>query len=287
MSDPMDDLVALLRDRRVVVLTGAGVSTESGIPDYRGPTTRRKTRAPVRYRAFMNEEAARRHYWARSALGWPRFAAFQPNAGHDALAALEQAGCVEGVITQNVDRLHQKAGSEAVVELHGALADVRCMDCNAREDRSAFQKRLLLFNPNWEEQTAALAPDGDAELPPDVTAHFRVPACRRCGGILKPDVVFFGESVPAARVQAAWALLERGEVLLVAGSSLAVYSGYRFVLRARDTKRPVALVNLGTTRADAHTTVRVQGKTGTLLPALAHRLLPSYTRPHHAAHPHA
>lgn len=259
----------ILRGRRVVVLTGAGVSTESGIPDYRGPGTRRRARNPIRYNAFIGDPAARRHYWARSAVGWARMRKTEPNAAHHALARMERSGSIEGVITQNVDRLHHAAGSERVVELHGALADVRCLDCRRLEKRATYQRRLLQANPGWTERAPELAPDGDAELPVSVTASFDAPGCIRCGGALKPDVIFFGESVPKRRVEAAWALFDQADVLLVAGSSLAVYSGYRFVLRARKTGRPTVLVTLGPTRADDKVELKIEENVAMLLPALA------------------
>ena len=265
----LSNLIDLLRSRRTVVLSGAGCSTESGIPDYRGPETRRRARNPIQYRAFIDDPAARQRYWARSAIGWPRLSAAQPNAGHHALARLEQAGLVCGVITQNVDRLHHAAGSRRVVELHGALADVRCLDCGTVELRTRLQRRMLAQNPGWTRRTAELAPDGDAELGLEAGAAFLVPGCRRCDGVLKPDVVFFGESVPRERVDAAWRLFDEAEVLLVVGSSLAVFSGYRFVLKAAKAHRPIAMVNLGPTRGDALVAVRVEAPTGTVLPRLA------------------
>ena len=271
----LHDLVGLLRDRRLVVLSGAGCSTESGIPDYRGPKTRRKARNPIQYRDFMADPAAQTRYWARSAIGWPRLARARPNAGHRALARMEQARLVQGVITQNVDRLHHAAGSRRVVELHGALAEVCCLACDAVEPRQALQQRLLDLNPGWKAHTAELAPDGDVELPEDATRAFRVPGCRRCHGMLKPNVVFFGENVPRERVEAAWRLFRDAEALLVAGSSLAVYSGYRFVLKAGKEGLPVAIVNLGPTRGDNLARIRLEGKTGEVLPKLADALLGS------------
>jgi NAD-dependent SIR2 family protein deacetylase len=258
-----------MRTRRTVVLSGAGVSTESGIPDYRGPDSPRRERAPISYQEFVGDAGARRRYWARSSVGWPRFTAARPNPGHEALSRLEAAGYVSGVITQNVDGLHQAAGSADVVELHGALADVRCLRCGRRTDRTTYQRRLLQSNPGWPPEAATLAPDGDAVLPDAATTSFRVPGCLRCGGILKPDVVFFGESVPRRWVDAAWDLFDRAEMLLVVGSSLAVYSGLRFVRRAANEARPVGIVNLGPTRGDAHARLRIDGRTGTLLPRLA------------------
>jgi NAD-dependent SIR2 family protein deacetylase len=266
-------LVRMVDGQKVVVLSGAGVSTESGIPDYRGPATqetrRREDRTPIQADAFMNEPETRRHYWARSAIGWPSFRDTEPNPGHRALARLEAAGVVQGIITQNVDRLHQSAGSRRVIELHGALAEVVCLDCGALTDRDAEQRRLLDRNAGWTDRAAALAPDGDADLPRSVTAQFDVPACRSCGGPLKPNVVFFGGSVPPERVDAAWSLLAEADVLLVTGSSLHVYSGYRFVRGAAQSGQPIGIVNLGPTRGDDLARVCVDGKTGEVLPGLA------------------
>jgi NAD-dependent SIR2 family protein deacetylase len=263
-----EDLLALLRGRAVTVLSGAGVSTESGIPDYRGPETRDQDRSPIRYGEFVESERARRHYWARSALGWPSFDAATPNAGHRALAALEDAGRVTGVITQNVDRLHQAAGSRRVVELHGALAEVVCLDCGALTSRGALQSRLLSLNPGWTDRAAGRAPDGDADLPRAATRDFCVPSCRACGGVLKPNVVFFGENTAAGRVEAAWTLLDEAEALLVVGSSLTVYSGYRFVRGADHAGQPIGIVNLGATRGTPQASVHVDGRTGEVLPRL-------------------
>ena len=267
-----EDLCALLRDHTVAVLSGAGLSTESGIPDYRGPDTRDRDRSPIRYGAFVKSERARRHYWARSALGWPSFDAAVPNAGHRALAALEAAGRVTGVITQNVDRLHQAAGSERVVELHGALAEVICLGCGARSERRTLQARLRARNPDWADRAATLGPDGDADLPRSATRDFRVPPCRACGGALKPNVVFFGENAPSPRVEAAWAMLREADALLVVGSSLTVYSGYRFVRGADEAAQPIGIVNLGETRGTPLASVHVDGRTGAVLPRLAEAL---------------
>ncbi len=275
-SSTLTDLVHVLRGRRLVTLTGAGVSTESGIPDYRGPETRDKERNPIRYREFVEQPAARRRYWSRSAIGWPRIDRARPNDGHRALAHLEDVGLLSGIITQNVDGLHQAGGSQRVVELHGSLARVRCLDCNAETSRLDVQERLLARNPSWQTRSAELAPDGDAEVPASAEAAFQVPACTACGGVLKPDVVFFGESVPPGRVEAAWTLYETADVLLVAGSSLTVYSGYRFVLRAAKDGVPVVIVNLGPTRGDAKAVHCLSGRTGHVLPRLAQALTHGY-----------
>ena len=265
-------LTRLFRNRSVVVLSGAGVSTESGIPDYRGPETKNTDHTPIQYREFLEEPETRRHYWARSAVGWPTFDAASPNEGHRALAALEAAGLVTGIITQNVDRLHQAAGSERVVELHGALAEVRCLNCGALSSRRTLQERLTQLNPGWSARAADLAPDGDANLPRSATRSFRVPDCRSCGGILKPHVVFFGENAASNRVEEAWSLLAASDALLVAGSSLTVYSGFRFVRQAAQTDRPVGIVNLGETRGTPLASVHVDGKTGEVLPQLVNAL---------------
>jgi NAD-dependent deacetylase sirtuin 4 len=269
-----DALLALtkrLAGRRTLVLSGAGISTDSGIPDYRSPERLAQPRHPMRYQQFVASEGARRRYWARSALGWPQVAAAQPNAAHRALARLEACG-VMGVITQNVDGLHQAAGSKRVLELHGSLAAVRCLACRSVSSRRHLQARLLELNPALAERTGfrgALAPDGDAELAEALEGSFQVPACTRCGGVLKPDVVFFGENVPAPRVARAYGMLERAEVLLVVGSSLTVFSGYRFVVRAVQTGRPVYILNRGPTRGDSSAALKLEVPLGEVLPRLA------------------
>ncbi len=290
-------LAALLARRRVAVLTGAGCSTESGIPDYRGAGRPRRS-TPLLYQVFLRDPAARRRYWARSLVGWPRVAKARPNAAHRALARLEREGLVRGLVTQNVDGLHGAAGSRRVVELHGDLARVRCVGCDRRESRAAVQRRLLALNPGFGPAPAAriraapdgdaaevheaaegrapdvrAAPDGDAEIDEGALASFRTVSCRRCGGVLKPDVVFFGENVPRERVEAARRVVDRADALLVVGSSLAVHSGFRFVRQARANGVPVAIVNLGATRGDALARLRVEGRAGRVLPAVADRLL--------------
>ncbi len=240
MRSVRDALTEFIRGKRLAVLTGAGCSTESGIPDYRGAGAQARARTPIQHRDFVEHEGTRKRYWARSTIGWPRMAASEPNAAHRAIAELERLGRLTGLITQNVDRLHHKAGSRDVLELHGALADVRCMACGEIEARGHLQDRLLADNPSFrapDAANAATTPDGDAELAAS-TDDFRVPACVACGGVLKPDVVFFGGSVPRERVSAAFAVLDAADALLVVGSSLAVFSGYRFVLRARDKTSP-------------------------------------------------
>jgi NAD-dependent SIR2 family protein deacetylase len=254
------------------VLSGAGISTESGIPDYRGPRGALRSRTPMQYREFVGSEEARR-YWARSAVGWARLSLARPNAGHAALARMEAGGAVLGVITQNVDGLHQAAGSRRVLELHGTLSLVRCLSCGLTEPRAGWQARLLGANPGWAAAaSAATAPDGDAELDPGLAVSLSVPACLWCGGVMKPDVVFFGESVPVPRVQAAWSMLSEAEVLLVLGSSLAVFSGFRFVERAARDGMLIGIVNQGSTRGDDKATVRIDGRLGEVLPRLAESL---------------
>ncbi|HWO18275.1 MAG TPA: NAD-dependent protein deacetylase [Kofleriaceae bacterium] len=265
-------LIALLRGRRVVALTGAGCSTESGIPDYRGPDTPPRARPPIQHREFVDLADARRRYWARSMLGWPRLAAARPNRGHEALAALERAGAVTGLITQNVDGLHHGAGSREVIELHGALRRVRCLTCGDLTTRDLLQQRLLAANPGWMEHAGAVAPDGDADLIEGEAREFQVVACEACGGVLMPDVVFFGGTVPRPTLDAAWAIFDRAEVLLVIGSSLAVFSGYRFVRRAAERGVPVAILNRGPTRGDPHAQLRVDARAGEALAAIARAL---------------
>jgi NAD-dependent SIR2 family protein deacetylase len=267
-------LVQLVRDRRIVALTGAGCSTESGIPDYRGPDTPPRTRPSIQHHEFISRADMRQRYWARSTLGWSRLSAARPNAAHLTLAELERRGVIAGVITQNVDGLHGAAGSRTVVELHGALARVRCLACGAMTTREALQARLLAVNLGWlaRAQGVTIVPDGDAELPDSLAAEFTVVACESCGGTLMPDVVFFGGTVPRATLDAAWRLFDQAEVLLVVGSSLTVFSGYRFVRRAAERGVPVGILNRGPTRGDDYAQVRLDARAGIALPELARAL---------------
>lgn len=258
MSQPLaaDASLAALREfvdahPRLFVLTGAGISTDSGIPDYRDGKGAWKRSPPMTLQLFMSGEPARARYWARGMIGWRHFDAVQPNIAHEALANLERQGRIELLLTQNVDGLHEAAGSLNVVDLHGRLDRVRCMQCGDITSRTGMQQRLEQANPDWLALSATVAPDGDADLDGVDFSAFNVPACTVCGGILKPDVVFFGENVPRARVDTAWAHLGRASAMLVVGSSLMVYSGYRFVLEASRKGLPIASVNLGVTRADA------------------------------------
>jgi NAD-dependent SIR2 family protein deacetylase len=264
----------MLRGRKVMVLSGAGLSTESGIPDYRGPSSKKRTRGPIRYQEFIGSAETRQRYWARSAIGWSRITEAEPNAGHSAIAQLELQGRAVGVVTQNVDGLHQAAGSRRVVELHGGLDRAVCLNCGALEARITLQQRMESLNPSWLEIGARALPDGDAQLPEDVTRNFVVPPCLECGGVLKPDVVFFGENVPKDRVAAAFAMLSESDVLFVVGSSLTVFSGYRFVRQAATDGRSVAIANIGPTRGDDLASVRVEARLGEILPELVRRLIP-------------
>ncbi|MGV0794633.1 NAD-dependent protein deacetylase [Mycolicibacterium sp. XJ1819] len=264
------ELVALLRDRRVAVLTGAGISTDSGIPDYRGPDSPPSN--PMTIRQFTSDQAFRQRYWARNHLGWRHMDATMPNAGHRAVAALQRCGVVAGVITQNVDLLHTKAGSTDVIDLHGTYARVICLDCGHTMSRAALADLLEAANPGFVERAQSLggiavAPDADAVV--DDTASFRVVDCPPCGGMLKPDIVYFGENVPKDRVNQAYSLVDSTEALLVAGSSLTVYSGYRFVRHAAAAGIPVAIVNRGPTRGDDLATVKVDAGCSEMLTLLA------------------
>jgi NAD-dependent deacetylase sirtuin 4 len=280
-------ILALLRAGGVVVLSGAGCSTESGIPDYRGPETARRARNPIQFKAFVQSEAGRQRYWSRSLQGWPRIRDAAPNLAHLALAELEARGAVTHLVTQNVDRLHAKAGSRRVTELHGALAVVRCLGCGARSDRDALQARLLAANPEAGSVTAVeVAPDGDADLDAGAGLGFVVPGCEACGGALKPDVVFFGEAVPRDRVEAASEAVSRASALLVVGSSLAVFSGLRFVRQARALGLPTALLNLGRPARGADLfDHHADGLAGPSLAWLTNRLLPEGEGPPLAPHP--
>ena len=251
---------------RVFVLTGAGCSTASGIPDYRDRNGDWKRKPPVTYQAFLHEPATRARYWARSHAGWPMVAHARPNAAHRALAALEHDGRIERLVTQNVDGLHQRAGSRDVIDLHGRIDAVRCLACGALSSRDAVQAQLVARNPEWTQAVdAAIAPDGDADLDAIDTTAFVAPHCDACEGLLKPDVVFFGENVPRDRVFDAQAALQASDAMLVVGSSLMVYSGYRFAVRARDAGLPLAILTSGTTRADAIATLKLDAESGETL----------------------
>lgn len=268
------ELVGLLRDRRIAVLTGAGMSTDSGIPDYRGPDSPPSN--PMTIRQFTSDPAFRQRYWARNHLGWRHMDATLPNAGHRALATLEAAGVVSALITQNVDLLHSKAGSDNVVNLHGTYAQVICLDCAHTMSRAALADLLEAANPGFAQRVAesvggiAVAPDADAVV--GDTTSFRVVDCPQCGGMLKPDIVYFGENVPKERVAQAYLMVDAADALLVAGSSLTVYSGYRFVRHAAAAGMPIAIVNRGPTRGDALATVKIDNGCSPMLALLADEL---------------
>jgi NAD-dependent SIR2 family protein deacetylase len=254
----------IARHHRVFALTGAGCSTASGIPDYRDKRGEWKRRPPLMIQAFRTQDAVYRRYWARAYAGWPRFIAAAPNAAHRAFAAWEAAGTLLHLVTQNVDGLHQRAGSRAVVDLHGRLDDVVCLGCGVRTDRAALQDAMAAANRGWRVQAVA-APDGDADVDAAVVASFAAPRCERCGDLVKPDVVFFGENVPRDRYARACAALAGADALLVAGSSLMVYSGFRFARLAHEAGLPIAIVNRGRTRADDLAELKIEGEVGSSL----------------------
>ncbi|APF41368.1 Sir2 family NAD-dependent protein deacetylase [Neomicrococcus aestuarii] len=255
----LEGIVEMLERKRVLVLTGAGVSTDSGIPDYRGPNGSLKRHRPMTYQEFMNDPAARHRYWARSFVGWRHVAKAQPNFVHYAIAALEERGFVSGVVTQNVDGLHLDAGTKTLIPLHGDLSMVECLHCGAVEDRVAFDERLESANPGYLERInldpSAVNPDGDVALSEEHVAAFHMISCLVCGSTeLKPNVVYFGESVPKARKQQVKELEEQSTALLVVGSSLAVMSGYKFVLDAEKAERKIGIINGGPGRGDVKAT---------------------------------
>ncbi|MFZ5893727.1 MAG: NAD-dependent protein deacetylase [Myxococcota bacterium] len=265
-SDPAArELSSLLAAGGVVALTGAGVSTDSGIPDYRDANGDWKRKKPVEYRDFIGSETTRRRYWARSLIGWPHLQRAVPNRAHAALNELERMQLLSLVITQNVDGLHQRAGSFNVLDLHGRLDNVICLACKSLSSRAALQTELVRLNPEFAQRAAHVAPDGDADLEDIEPTRFRLSACAECGGILKPDVVFFGETVPRERVERAYAALHAARALLVVGSSLMVFSGYRFARAAAKNGIPIAIVNQGKTRADGEARVKIEGNAGDVI----------------------
>ena len=267
--EELDSLVNIVAGKKVAVLTGAGVSTDSGIPDYRGQGHSRRT--PMNISSFLSSETSRQRYWAGAHLGWRIFSAAQPNVGHVALAAMEQAGIIEGVISQNVDGLHRRAGSSHVVDLHGSLDRVRCLDCGQIFDRSGIERQLTTGNPWLEEpESVTLAPDGDVEVRD--FERIVVPSCTVCSGTLKPDVVFFGEFVPAKIYASAASLVKRAEVLIIAGSSLTVNSGIRLLEQARRKRLPIVIINRGETKGDNRASLKLCGGTSDVLGQLALRL---------------
>ena len=269
----VDDAVEVLTGLRFTALTGAGVSTDSGIPDYRGPDS--PPRSPMTYQQFVGDEEFRRHYWARNHVGWQHVNRSVPNAGHRALVRLEERDVLAGIITQNVDLLHEDAGSRNVIDLHGRYDRVICLSCSRVISRTHLADRLDALNPGFLESVGdvadiEIAPDADAVI--ESTAHFRPAPCEFCGGVLKPEIVYFGENVPRARVERAFALVDSADALLVAGSSLTVMSGLRFVRHAADAGKPVVIVNRGITRGDKYATVKIEQGTSDVLEELDLRL---------------
>ncbi|WP_041295516.1 NAD-dependent protein deacetylase [Isoptericola variabilis] len=273
----VDDAVRVLAGRTITALTGAGVSTDSGIPDYRGPDS--PPRNPMTYEQFVSDEDFRRHYWARNHVGWQHVRRTHPNAGHRALARLEERGVVHGVITQNVDLLHEEAGSRNVIDLHGRYDRVVCLQCGRVISRAHLAERLDALNPGFLKSVlqggttvadVEIAPDADAVV--EQTSHFRPAPCEFCGGVLKPEIVYFGENVPRERVERAYAMVDAADALLVAGSSLTVMSGLRFVRHAAKREKPIVIVNRGETRGDPLATVKVDAGVTETLTELVERL---------------
>ncbi|WP_442808431.1 NAD-dependent protein deacetylase [Trinickia soli] len=271
--DALSEFVA--RHDRIFVLTGAGVSVASGIPGYRDMNGDWMRAQPIQWQAFRDSDHARKRYWARSMVGWPLLSGAVPNAAHHALAQLGAAGRITRLVTQNVDGLHQRAGSAGVVELHGSIDAVICLQCGARHHRAAIQTMLLRDNPALANATAVVSADGDAHLEWDALDEFRVPTCPDCDGVLKPDVVFFGENVPRERVTAAAQALEGADAMLVVGSSLMVFSGFRFCRWAADAGTPIAAINMGLTRADSLFSLKVEAPCGDALAEVLARIVPS------------
>ncbi|GAA3610955.1 NAD-dependent protein deacetylase [Kineosporia mesophila] len=269
LSPAFESLVDLVSDGGAVVLSGAGISTDSGIPDYRGPSGALRRHTPMTYQTFMKDASARHRYWARSYLGWRQMKRARPNAAHRAVAGLQAQGLLEGVITQNVDGLHQAAGATGVIELHGGLDRALCLNCGEAVSRADLDVTLRAANPDFTAHAEAVNPDGDVDLPEEALDGFVMVACEHCGeGPLKPDVVFFGETVPRPRVEACFGMVDRAGSLLILGSSLKVMSGFRFVLHARKLGIPVAIVNQGETRGDTHCDIRIDAPLGVLVPSL-------------------
>ncbi|MEU7787366.1 NAD-dependent protein deacetylase [Amycolatopsis sp. NPDC049159] len=272
-TSSLDELTDVVARGGVAVLSGAGLSTESGIPDYRGETGSLRRHTPMTYDEFVSSAEGRQRYWARSHLGWRTIARADPNDGHRAVTALCEGGYVGGVITQNVDGLHQAAGTADAIELHGSLDRVICLDCRRTSPRADLDRRLRAANPAFDGAATRINPDGDVELPEDVVRRFTTVACADCAsGVLKPDVVFFGENVPRPRVEECYRLVDDAGALLVLGSSLTVMSGLRFVRHAAKAGKPVVIVNHGETRGDRYASVRVDRPLGGALTELAARL---------------
>ncbi|KAF7664355.1 hypothetical protein LDENG_00180070 [Lucifuga dentata] len=259
------------RATRLLVVTGAGLSTESGIPDYRSEGVglyARTDRRPMQHAEFVRSARSRQRYWARNFVGWPQFSSREPNSAHRTLQRWEEEGKMHWLVTQNVDALHSKAGQKRLTELHGCAHRVMCLGCGAISPREELQRRFAAQNPDWRAQAGAVAPDGDVFLEDEQVLHFRVPSCQDCGGTLKPEVTFFGDTVNKATVHCVHNRLEESDAVLVVGSSLQVYSGYRFLLAASDRKIPIAILNIGPTRADHLAKLKASGRCGEVLSAL-------------------
>ncbi|KAJ7309592.1 hypothetical protein JRQ81_007645 [Phrynocephalus forsythii] len=259
------------RSQRLFVLTGAGISTESGIPDYRSEGVglyARTDRRPVQHVEFIRSARARQRYWARNFVGWPQFSSHQPNVAHRALQNWENHGRIHWLLTQNVDALHAKAGNQRLTELHGCTHRVICLSCGDRTSRHDLQERFMALNPTWKAETLGVAPDGDVLLTDAEVLSFCVPPCDKCGGPLKPDVTFFGDTVSKEKVDFVYERLAESDSVLVVGSSLQVYSAYKFALAARDRKQPIAIVNIGPTRADPFASLKLNSRCGELLPLI-------------------
>ncbi|KAI1900507.1 hypothetical protein AGOR_G00050640 [Albula goreensis] len=259
------------KSKRLFVITGAGLSTESGIPDYRSEGVglyARTERRPIQHVEFLRSAKSRQRYWARNYVGWPQFSSHLPNSAHLALSSWEALGKVHWLVTQNVDALHSKAGQQQLTELHGCAHRVVCLGCRSLSPRETLQARFAALNPGWVAQAGDVAPDGDVFLSDEQVQHFRVPSCENCGGILKPEVTFFGDTVNRDTVNLVHKRLAESDGVLVAGSSLQVYSGYRFLLAASEAKIPVAILNIGPTRADHLSSLRVSARCGEVLPAI-------------------
>ncbi|KAM5194004.1 NAD-dependent protein lipoamidase sirtuin-4, mitochondrial [Mantella aurantiaca] len=261
----------VLGSQRLFVMTGAGISTESGIPDYRSEGVglyARTERRPIQHAEFVRSQAARRRYWARNFVGWPQFSSHKPNTAHVALYNWENAGKLHWLVTQNVDALHAKAGQRRLTELHGCTHRVICLGCQTVSHRSDLQEQFIVLNPSWNEQAYGVAPDGDVFLTDEQVSNFRVPPCDKCGGILKPQVTFFGDTVNRELVFSLYDHLSEADAMLIAGSSLQVYSGYRFALKAQEKGIPIAILNIGATRADHLADVKVSARCGDILPKI-------------------
>ncbi|MBZ3881124.1 NAD-dependent protein lipoamidase sirtuin-4, mitochondrial [Sciurus carolinensis] len=257
--------------KKLLVMTGAGISTESGIPDYRSEKVglyARTDRRPIQHSDFVRSAPIRQRYWARNFVGWPQFSSHQPNPAHWALSNWEKCGKLHWLVTQNVDALHTKAGSQRLTELHGCMHRVLCLNCGEQTSRWVLQERIKVLNPTWSAEAQGLAPDGDVFLSEEQVRSFQVPSCVRCGGPLKPDVVFFGDTVNPDKVDFVHSRVKEADSLLVVGSSLQVYSGYRFILTAREKKLPIAILNIGPTRSDDLACLKLNSRCGELLPLI-------------------